>query len=64
MGTAEGFNTAIEAVCDVVSPEYHPLIKVAKDMGAGAVLISSIFAALIGLSIFSPFFKEVTHGFM
>ena len=50
----EMVNTAIEAVVDLVSPEEHPLAKVAKDCASGAVGIMSIFAAIIGLSIFIP----------
>lgn len=50
----EMVNTAIEAVVNLVSPEKHPLAKVAKDCASGAVGIMSIFAAIIGLSIFIP----------
>ncbi len=60
---AELLNTAIEAVVDLVSPEYHPLAKVAKDVAAGAVLIASIGAAVMGYLILSryifPLYKEV-----
>jgi diacylglycerol kinase len=41
----EALNTAIEAVVDLVSPEFHPLAKKAKDVAAGAVLLF-VFAAL------------------
>lgn len=51
----EIINTAIEAIVDLVSPEFHPLAKVAKDAAAGAVLISAIAAAIIGLMIFVPY---------
>lgn len=47
-------NTAVEAVVDLVTMERHPLAKKAKDAAAGAVLISAIFAAVIGLMIFVP----------
>ncbi|AFZ65843.1 diacylglycerol kinase [Deinococcus peraridilitoris] len=47
-------NTAIEAVVDLVSPEFHPLAKIAKDAGAGAVLLASVFALLVGASEFLP----------
>lgn len=47
-------NTAIEAVVDLASPDYHELAKLAKDAAAGAVLVSAIVAAIIGLSIFIP----------
>jgi diacylglycerol kinase len=52
--TAEFINTAIEAVVDLASPVHHPLAKVGKDVGAGAVLISAISAALVGLLILGP----------
>ena len=47
-------NTAIEAVVDLVTEEYRPLAKLAKDTAAGAVLIASIMAAGTGLLIFLP----------
>jgi diacylglycerol kinase (ATP) len=52
--TAEALNTALEFLCDLASPEFHPLAKQAKDAAAGAVLISAIGAAAIGLMIFGP----------
>lgn len=52
--TAELFNTAAEAIVDLVSPEPHPLAKVAKDVAAGAVLVSAGGAVLVGLAIFLP----------
>ncbi|MBL8047959.1 MAG: diacylglycerol kinase [Chthonomonas sp.] len=48
---AEMFNSAIEAVVDLVSPGYHPLAKHAKDIAAGAVLIATIMAITAGLLI-------------
>ena len=51
----EIINTAIEKLCDVVSPERNPLIGMVKDVAAGAVLVSAIAAALIGLTIFWPY---------
>jgi diacylglycerol kinase (ATP) len=47
-------NTAIEAAVDLATKEKHPLAKKAKDAAAGAVLVSAIFAAIIGLIIFIP----------
>ena len=52
--TAEFINTAIEAVVDLASPVHHPLAKVGKDVGAGAVLIAAVAAALVGLLILGP----------
>src|SRR5436853_1874950 len=51
---AEMFNTVIELCVDLASPEYHPLAKVAKDVAAGAVLVSAIFAVIIAFFIFGP----------
>jgi len=52
--TAEFINTAIEAVVDLASPAHHPLAKVGKDVGAGAVLVAALAAVLIGLLILGP----------
>ena len=46
-------NTAVEAVVDLASEDYHPLAKKAKDTAAGAVLIAAIAAAVIGVIIFT-----------
>jgi diacylglycerol kinase (ATP) len=54
--TAETLNTAFEFLCDVASPEFHPLVENAKDVAASAVLICAISAAIIGLIIFLPYF--------
>lgn len=51
---AEFLNTAIEAVVDLASPEKHPLAKVGKDVGAGAVLIAALAAVLIGALVLGP----------
>jgi diacylglycerol kinase (ATP) len=45
---AEMFNSAIEATVDLVQPTYHPLAKFAKDIAAGAVLITTIIALVVG----------------
>lgn len=45
---AEMFNSAIEATVDLASPNYHPLAKFAKDIAAGAVLITTIIALVVG----------------
>jgi diacylglycerol kinase len=52
--TAEGLNTAIETLTDLVSPDAHPLAGQAKDVAAGAVLCAAIAAAIIGAIIFLP----------
>lgn len=50
----EFVNTAIEAAVDLVSPDHHELAKVSKDVGAGAVLVASFAAVLIGILILGP----------
>lgn len=51
---AETMNTAIEEACDVLHPEHHPGARLAKHCAAGAVLILSIAAVIIGAIIFLP----------
>lgn len=50
----EAVNTAIEAICDRVSPEEHELIRVAKDVAAGAVLVAAIASVIVAVLIFGP----------
>lgn len=54
----ELINTSIESLANMVSPEYHPLIKKTKDAAAGAVLIAAIFACICGMVIFIPYLIE------
>lgn len=49
---AEAFNTALEKVCDKVSPEYAPLIGTAKDVAAAAVLLFVAAAVAVGAIVF------------
>jgi diacylglycerol kinase (ATP) len=51
---AEMLNTAIEKIMDLVSPEYHPKVKVIKDVAAGAVLVAAVAALIAGAIIFIP----------
>ncbi|MDF2436524.1 MAG: diacylglycerol kinase family protein [Bacteroidota bacterium] len=51
---AELFNTAIEFLSDIVSPNLHPTIKNVKDISAAAVLFAAIGAAVVGCLIFVP----------
>lgn len=51
---AEFFNTALEAVVDMVAPDYQPLAKVAKDVAAAAVLVGALGSIIIGLLILGP----------
>jgi diacylglycerol kinase len=50
----EAMNTALEHLADALKPEFDPLIGKAKDVSAGAVLIASIFAGIVGIIIFAP----------
>jgi diacylglycerol kinase len=52
--TAETLNTVVEAVVDLCTDQFHPLAKAAKDMAAGAVLISSATAVGVGIAVFLP----------
>lgn len=56
---AEAFNTAIEKLCDVISPERHPVIGTVKDIAAGAVLVTAIASVFTGLFLFLPKIMEL-----
>lgn len=52
---AEMLNAALEALSNIVSPEYREGVKQSKDLAAGAVLVLSLAAIVIGLLIFLPY---------
>ena len=52
---AEALNTAFEFLCDVASPDFHPIVKHSKDVAAGAVLLSAVGAVILGLLVFVPY---------
>ncbi|HPR87310.1 MAG TPA: diacylglycerol kinase family protein [bacterium] len=52
--SAEAVNTSFEFLCDVASPEFHPLVEKAKNIAAAAVLICAIGSVLIGALAFMP----------
>jgi undecaprenol kinase len=54
MFSLELVNTAIERIVDLVTEEYHPLAKQAKDIAAGAVIVYAILSVIIGCIIFLP----------
>ena len=58
---AEMFNTVIEICIDLASPDYHPLAKIAKDVAAGAVLLSAMLSVVIGLFVFVPHLWMLFH---
>jgi len=51
---AELLNSGLETMVDMVSPDYHPLAKQAKDVAAGAVLLAAMVAVVVGLLILGP----------
>ena len=51
---AELFNTAIELCVDMASPDYNALAKIAKDVAAGAVLLSAMLSVVIGIFVLGP----------
>lgn len=55
---AETLNTAVEYMCDVLSPDFHEAVKHAKDIAAGGVLIAALAAMLIGVVTFWPYFAR------
>lgn len=55
----EMLNTCIEKALDIITEEYHPKIKIIKDISAGAVLVAAIAALTIGLFVFIPKFIHV-----
>jgi diacylglycerol kinase (ATP) len=65
---AELMNTALEVVVDLVSPEYHLLAQRAKDVAAGAVLVASVGAAIMGYLALARFLyppsADVGDGFL
>ena len=52
--SAEMINTVAELAVDLLTEQYHPMAKVAKDVGAGAVLVAAIAAVGVGVAIFGP----------
>lgn len=58
----EMINSAIERYCDLVTTDFHPGIKIIKDVAAGAVLVASITSLIIGLIIFIPALVEFLNG--
>ena len=60
--TAEALNTAFELLADATTKEFHPLIGRAKDVAAGAVLLTAFGAAIVGLLIFWPRIDAALFG--
>jgi len=51
---AEMVNTVAEAVVDLVTDEYHPIARTAKDVSAGAVLVTAMASVVVGLLVLGP----------
>ena len=58
----EMINSAIEKYCDLVTTDFHPRIKMIKDVAAGAVLVASLMSLVIGLIIFIPALVEFLNS--
>lgn len=52
--SAEMINTVAELAVNLLTQHYHPMAKIAKDVGAGAVLVAAIAAVGVGIAIFGP----------
>jgi diacylglycerol kinase len=59
---SEMLNTVAETLVDLVSPGYHPLAKVVKDVTAGAVLLTAIISVVVGLLILGPLLWKRLFG--
>lgn len=49
---AELFNTVAEELCDMTAASFNPVVRIVKDMAAGAVLVCAVFAAAVGICVF------------
>lgn len=58
---AEMLNTAVEAMVDLLSPEHNETAKTAKDVAAGAVLITAMGSAIIGFIVLYPYVRDLFH---
>lgn len=58
----EMLNTVIESLVNLAAPEYHPLARTAKDVAAGAVLLSAIASVIVAIYIFLPRLLAALHG--
>ena len=58
----EMLNSAIERICNMYTTEFHPAIKIIKDIAAAAVLWSALIALAVGLLIFLPYFIRLFKG--
>ena len=59
---SEVLNTVAETLVDLVSPGYHPLARVVKDVTAGAVMLTTIVSMIVGLLVLGPSLWSVLNG--
>lgn len=59
---SEMLNTVAETLMDLISPGYHPLVKVIKDVTAGAVLLTAVISVIVGLLVLGPPLWERVFG--
>jgi diacylglycerol kinase (ATP) len=59
---AELLNTAIEVVVDMISPQFHPMAKIAKDVAAGAVLVAAFGTAILGYLVLAKYLFPFHRG--
>lgn len=64
MLASELLNTAIEAICDLISPEYNPFVKIAKDSGSAATGVLTILWLIVILVIYVPKVVEIIRDFI
>ena len=62
--TAEALNTSLEFLADAACPDIQPLVRDAKDVSAGAVLISAMGATMIGTIVFWPYVVNLRSSLM
>jgi diacylglycerol kinase (ATP) len=58
---AEMFNTAVESIVDIISPEHSEKARIAKDIAAGSVFITAFGVAVIGYIILFPYLRDVFY---
>lgn len=59
---AELINTVTELAVDLLTQRFHPMAKLAKDAGAGAVLITALASVAVGVAIFGPRLWRLVFG--
>jgi len=62
--SAEMLNTATEAAMDFATSDFHPQVKIVKDVAAGAVLVAAITAVIVGLLILGPPLFQLLRSFI